>query len=110
MNTYTFQMDIIKHMAAGRVVPLHMLELGYEYLILHIELLPTTEGLDALIRIHLDHPGSPTRTVYVILPEPCIQSITSAQVAAINRCQIFMRLVLLGITPFGKPIIRFYRE
>jgi len=96
-------MDIIALFATGMVVRLEELILGRPYLILYIEKFRTVDGEETLIKLWFDS----RRDAYVILPEDCSIPFTTTQMARINNKTLFTKLILLGFTPLGKPILQF---
>jgi len=96
-------MDIIALFASGMVVRLEELILGKPYLILYIEKFRTFDGQQTLIKLCFDS----RRDAFVILPEDCSLPFTSSQMARINNKTLYNKLILLGFTHLGKPILQF---
>jgi hypothetical protein len=94
-------MYIIALFATGMVVRLEELILGRPYLILYIEKFRTVNGEQTLIKLWFDS----RRDAHVILPEDCSIPFSSLQMAKINNKALFTKLMLLGFTPLGKPIL-----
>jgi len=96
-------MDIIALYAAGMVVRLNELILRKPYLILYIEKFRTVDGQQTLIKLWFDS----RRDAFVILPEDFSLQFTSSQMARINCKTLYIKLILLGFSNSGKPILQF---
>jgi len=100
---FTFQVNIIALCAAGMVVRLDELILGKPYLILYIQKFRTVDGQQTLIKFWFNS----RRCALANLPEDFSLAFTSSQMARINNKTMYMKLILLGFTHFGKPILQF---
>jgi len=102
-------MDIITLYASGMVTPLENLVHTKPYLILYMERFRVEDGIYTLVKLWDDYSLGFGRNVFVILPLEFTDSFSSTEITSINQQVSFCKLILMGFSGMGKPVLVFKR-
>jgi len=107
-NSHLFlQMDIITLYASGMVSTLEALIPNKPYLILYMERLRVCEDFCTLVKLWEEHDLGSGRNIFAILPEEYNGAFSPTEMSAINNQSSFCKLILLGFSHLGKPVLQF---
>jgi len=99
-------MDIIGMFVTGMVTPLDALTLLKPYLI--IFMVPIKAGdHHLLVRLWDERYLGAGQNIYVILPESYTSKFSPAQLTGINNSMLSYKLILLGFSLHGQPVLQF---
>jgi len=90
----------------GMVTPLDALTIQKPYLILFMVLIKVGDH-HLLVRLWDERYLGAGRNIHVILPESYTSKFGPAQLTAINNCTAFYKLILLGFSHQGQPVLQF---
>jgi len=94
-------------MGGGIVTPLHELTQHKAYLIVHIGRSTVGERYCVILKLWDELNLGVGRNVFIILPVNYASLFTPRLVSNINNGTLILKLVLLGFTPRGLPILQF---
>jgi len=93
--------------AVGMLTPVDRLYRDAPYRILHMERIG--EGQHLLAKLWEEWNQGAGQFVFIILPDMYASYFSSARVVAVNSCAVLFKLILLGFTPRGQPVLRFHQ-
>jgi len=93
--------------AVGMLTPIDRLYRGAPYLIVHMERIG--EGQHLLVKLWEEWHRGAGQFLFVILPDMYASYFCSGRVVAVNSCAVRFKMILLGFTPRGQPVLRFYQ-
>ena len=102
-------MDISTLYAVGMLSPIDRLVPHATYTILHVERIGEGDGHHLLVKLWEEWYHGVGQFVYIILPDNYRSQFSPALVVAINSFAVLYKLILVGFSPQGRPVLRFER-
>jgi len=102
-------MDISTLFAVGMLTPIDRLVPHATYTILHMERIEEDNGHHLLVKLWEEWYHGVGQFVYIILPDYYRSRFSPTLVVAINSFAVLYKLILVGFSPRGWPVLRFER-